>query len=243
MGIRGQLRHPRFRAAVERVVAAAEGAGGAADILAPGPEAVTAAAADGFRFVGAGSTLGALSRAGRRSPTLDQTRRAVVNILDRIAAAPDLLGRVRGAGLGRADGARAGAAEMRELGILATEAGPDGYLGDDPDAAAELVRSLRAQADRRLRAHRAAPPGALEPVERAAALFAAAGADVLVRRRRHRASRATTTKPALLGRRVATLLSGLDAAREICAAARLRCALHPHVGTMVEGPEEIDRVL
>jgi inosose dehydratase len=39
------------------------------------------------------------------------------------------------------------------------------------------------------------------------------------------------------------LLSGLDAARAICAERGLRCALHPHVGTMVEGPAEIDQVL
>jgi D-sedoheptulose 7-phosphate isomerase len=31
-------------------------------------------------------------------------------------------------------------AEMRELGIAATEAGPDGYLGSDPDAAAAVAR-------------------------------------------------------------------------------------------------------
>jgi 2-keto-3-deoxy-L-rhamnonate aldolase RhmA len=64
MGIRGQLSEPRFRAAVERVVAAAEGAGRAAGILAGGPEAVAAAAADGFRFIGAGSDSAMLARAG-----------------------------------------------------------------------------------------------------------------------------------------------------------------------------------
>lgn len=64
LGIRGQLDDPRFRAAVERVVAAAEGAGRAAGILTPGPEAVAAAAADGFRFIGVGSDSAALARAG-----------------------------------------------------------------------------------------------------------------------------------------------------------------------------------
>jgi 2-keto-3-deoxy-L-rhamnonate aldolase RhmA len=65
MGIRGQLTDPRFRAALERVVGAAEANGRAAGILAPGPEAVAAAADDGFRFIGAGSDSGALARAGK----------------------------------------------------------------------------------------------------------------------------------------------------------------------------------
>jgi inosose dehydratase len=82
----------------------------------------------------------------------------------------------------------------------------------------------------------------LEPVERAARLFAAAGADVLV------VAAATGVegydeRPALSEDEWTALLQGLDAARSVCEQHGLRCALHPHVGTMVEGPEEIDRVL
>jgi inosose dehydratase len=165
-----------------------------------------------------------------------------MSILDRIAAAPISWGVCEVPGWGAQMPAERVLAEMRELGIAATEAGPDGYLGGDPAAAAELVRTYG------LRLvggfvptvlHRA---GALQPVERAADLFATAGADVLV------VAAATGVegydeRPELSGDEWRVLLEGLDGAREICTRAGLRCALHPHVGTMVERPEEIARVL
>ncbi len=165
-----------------------------------------------------------------------------MNILDRIAAAPISWGVCEVPGWGAQMPPARVLGEMRDLGIAATEAGPDGYLGTDPDAAAALVREFG------LRLiggfvptvlHRA---GALEPVERAASLFATAGADVLV------LAAATGVegydeRPSLTDDEWDTLLSGLDAARELCAARGLRCALHPHVGTMIEGPSEVARVL
>jgi inosose dehydratase len=165
-----------------------------------------------------------------------------VTVLDRIAAAPISWGVCEVPGWGVQMSPARVLDEMRELGIRATEAGPDGYLGDDPDAAAALVR------EHGLRLvggfvptvlHR---PGALDPVERAAGLFAAAGADVLV------LAAATGVegydeRPSLSDDEWSALLQGLDAARELCDGHGLRCALHPHVGTMIEGPEEIDRVL
>jgi inosose dehydratase len=165
-----------------------------------------------------------------------------VSLLDRIAAAPISWGVCEVPGWGAQMAPARVLSEMRALGIQATEAGPDGYLGAAPDAAAALVREYG------LRLvggfvptvlHRA---GALEPVERAARLFAAAGADVLV------VAAGTGVegydeRPELSDAEWSTLLDGLDRAQEICAAYGLRCALHPHTGTMVEGPAEIDRVL
>jgi 2-keto-3-deoxy-L-rhamnonate aldolase RhmA len=55
MGIRGQLGHPDFRAAIEHVVTVAEAAGKAAGILVGRPDQVVAAAVDGFRMIGVGS--------------------------------------------------------------------------------------------------------------------------------------------------------------------------------------------
>src|SRR3954451_4651713 len=132
--------------------------------------------------------------------------------------------------------------EMRALGIQATEAGPDGYLRADHDAAAALVREYGLRLVGGFVPTVLHRPGALEPVERAARLFAAAGADVLVVAARTGVE-GYDERPRLSDAEWATLLSGLDAAREICAARGLRCALHPHVGTMVEGPAEIDQVL
>jgi inosose dehydratase len=165
-----------------------------------------------------------------------------VSILDRIAAAPISWGVCEVPGWGAQMAPERVLAEMGELGIAATEAGPDGYLGDDPDAAAELVRAHGLRLIGGFVPTVLHRPGALEPVERAADLFARAGADVLV------VAAATgvegyDSKPSLSQAEWATLLSGLDAAREICAVRGLRCALHPHTGTMVEGPEEIATVL
>jgi inosose dehydratase len=165
-----------------------------------------------------------------------------VSILDRIAAAPISWGVCEVPGWGAQMAPARVLSEMRDLGITATEAGPDGYLGDDPDAAAALVRSYGLRLIGGFVPTVLHRPGALEPVERAATLFAAAGADVLV------VAAATGVegyddKPALSEAEWDTLLSGLDAARAICAERGLRCALHPHVGTMVEGPAEIEQVL
>jgi len=55
MGIRGQLDHPAFRAAVASVVRAADSAGKAAGILTTRAEQVAGAVADGFRMIGVGS--------------------------------------------------------------------------------------------------------------------------------------------------------------------------------------------
>jgi inosose dehydratase len=165
-----------------------------------------------------------------------------VTVLDRIAAAPISWGVCEVPGWGFQMTPPRVLDEMRELGIAATEAGPDGYLGDDPDAAAEVVRGHELRLVGGFVPTVLHRPGALEPVERAARLFAAAGADVLV------VAAATGVegydeRPTLSADEWTALLHGLDAAREICDAAGLRCALHPHVGTMIEGPEEIDRVL
>jgi 2-keto-3-deoxy-L-rhamnonate aldolase RhmA len=63
MGIRGQFQDPAFRAALERVVAAADDAGKAAGILVGGAAAVRSAADDGFRMIGAGSDSSLLAQA------------------------------------------------------------------------------------------------------------------------------------------------------------------------------------
>ena len=165
-----------------------------------------------------------------------------MSILDRIAAAPISWGVCEVPGWGAQMPPERVLAEMRELGIAATEAGPDGYLGDDPDAAAALVRSYGLRLIGGFVPTVLHRPGALAPVERAARLFSAAGADVLV------VAAGTGVegydeRPELSEDEWTALLDGLDRAQEICAAHGLRCALHPHTGTMVEGPAEIDRVL
>lgn len=165
-----------------------------------------------------------------------------MSILDRIAAAPISWGVCEVPGWGAQMPPERVLAEMRELGIHATEAGPDGYLGDDPDGAAELVRRYGLKLVGGFVPTVLHRPGALEPVERAATLFAAAGADVLVVAA-DTGVEGYDDKPQLTDDEWRTMLEGLDEAQAICDRHGLRCSLHPHVGTMVEGPHEIERVL
>jgi 2-keto-3-deoxy-L-rhamnonate aldolase RhmA len=65
MGIPGELDHPDFRAAVERVVGAARAAGKAAGVMTAAPSAIGAAAADGFRMIACSTELGLMVEAVR----------------------------------------------------------------------------------------------------------------------------------------------------------------------------------
>jgi 2-keto-3-deoxy-L-rhamnonate aldolase RhmA len=65
MGIYRQFDEPRFRAAIERVVAAAEGAGKTAGIFLASVDDADRAIADGFRMIGIGSDGGYMLQAAR----------------------------------------------------------------------------------------------------------------------------------------------------------------------------------
>jgi inosose dehydratase len=165
-----------------------------------------------------------------------------VSILDRIAAAPISWGVCEVPGWGAQMPPERVLGEMRELGINATEAGPDGYLGDDPERAAELVSGYGLKLVGGFVPTVLHRPGALGPVKRAAKLFTAADADVLVLAA-ETGTEGYDDKPQLSDDEWRALLQGLDDAQAICERHSLRCSLHPHVGTMIEGPQEIERVL
>ena len=135
-------------------------------------------------------------------------------------------------------------AEMRYVGLSATELGPDGFLPTDPDELTGL-----------LDAHRLSCVGTFAPVllhdaghdplaDIAAPLDAllACGAKVLV------LAAATGTdgydsRPTLDDGQWATLLANLDRLADAAADRDVLAVLHPHVGTMVETRSEVDRVL
>lgn len=135
-------------------------------------------------------------------------------------------------------------AEMREVGLDATEFGPEGFLPPDPAARAALL-------DR----HGLAAVGGFVPVvlhdpdhdpvpDVASALdgFVAAGATTLV------LAAATGTagydaRPAIDALGWQTLLSNLDSIDGHAARRGITATLHPHVGTMVERGDEVRRVL
>jgi len=135
-------------------------------------------------------------------------------------------------------------AEMRAAGLGAAEFGPDGFLPGPPaDRAAALAR------------HGLTAVGGFVPVvlhdpaadprpliARALDDLLAAGAGVLV------LAAATglagyDTRPELDDQAWRRLLANLDAAAAMAAERGALATLHPHVGTMVERPDEVRRVL
>ncbi|MGH7921580.1 MAG: sugar phosphate isomerase/epimerase family protein [Candidatus Dormibacteraceae bacterium] len=135
--------------------------------------------------------------------------------------------------------------EMRRLGFTATELGPAGYLGAD---AASIRRAL----DRwGLGALGGFQPLVLhDPAQRAetrrrtetaARLLQAVGA-------RHFVTAAVAdlgwSKPSPLGgAQWQALFDGVAMVDEICDRHDLIQVLHPHVGTLIESPDQVDRVL
>ena len=134
-------------------------------------------------------------------------------------------------------------AEMRAVGLMATEFGPEGYLPSDPGHRSALL------AEHGLSAAGGFVPvvlhePAIDPlaaVDRALDAFAG-GHPVLV-------LAAATGRPGYDARPEldaggwSALLSNLDRAAARAAGRGLLATLHPHVGTMVERPDEVSRVL
>ncbi|MFC4908057.1 sugar phosphate isomerase/epimerase family protein [Actinomadura gamaensis] len=171
-------------------------------------------------------------------------------INDRVAGAPISWGVCEVPGWGHQLDPGRVLAEMRDLGLAATEFGPAGFLPDAPAERAELLAR-----------HGLRPVGGFVPVvlhdpdrdplpEVAAALAAFAGDDV------ERSSDglvlvlAAATgldgydeRPLLDATGWLTLLANLDRIAAHAADAGVRAVLHPHVGTMVERPGEVQRVL
>ena len=134
--------------------------------------------------------------------------------------------------------------QMQEVGLAATEFGPDGFLPDEPSAKANTL------ADKGLRAVGGFVPVMLhnpahDPVpeiERALEGFIAAGAGTLV------LAAATGTdgydaRPVLDGAGWECLLANVDRLSAVAAEVGVIATLHPHVGTMVETPGDVERVL
>jgi inosose dehydratase len=162
----------------------------------------------------------------------------------RIAGAPISWGVCEVPGWGHQLEPRRVLAEMSRLGLPATEFGPDGWLPSDTAERAQLL----ADAD-------LAPVGAFVPVvlhdrdvdplpgvERALQSFRSAGGDVLVLAAAS-GSDGYDARPVLNEEEWATVSANLDRIAELAADYGVKPSLHPHVGTMVETREEVERVL
>lgn len=135
-------------------------------------------------------------------------------------------------------------AQMRDVGLVATEYGPAGFLPADPaQRAATLGRyglSAIGGFVPMVLHDPAADPRA--QIERALTDFAAAHAEVIVLAAAT-GSDGYDAAPQLDQHGWATLLSSLDLAMARAAEIGLLVTLHPHVGTMIERRDEVHRVL
>ncbi len=165
-------------------------------------------------------------------------------IARRVAGAPISWGVCEVPGWGHQLAADPVLRQMRELGLAATEFGPDGFLPDAPEDKAAV-----------LSAHGLTAVGQFVPVvlhdphhdplpevRAAIAGLVAAGAGTVV------VAAATGAdgyddRPALGPQGWSVLLANLDRICSAAAGAGLVAALHPHVGTMIQTGEETQRVL
>jgi inosose dehydratase len=135
-------------------------------------------------------------------------------------------------------------AEMHEVGLAATELGPDGFLPAAPEAMAEVLSHHDLQAIGGFTPLLLHVPGH-DPVPEAEKLlqaYAATGSSVLVLSAVSGLD-GYDTRPALDDAGWRALLANLDRLSHAAAEHGVRAVLHPHVGTMVENGEEVQRVL
>lgn len=162
----------------------------------------------------------------------------------RIASAPISWGVIEVPGWGLQLDRERVLSEMVTLGVSATEFGPEGFL---PDAPLERAGVLQAAG---LRAVGGFFPTVLHDVacdplpaiERELEAYVAAGADTMV-------LSAVTGRagydeaPELSDAEWSVLLRNLDRAQSLAASRGVVATLHPHLGTVVETPEAVDRVI
>lgn len=163
---------------------------------------------------------------------------------ERVAAAPISWGVCEVPGWGHQLEAARVLADMRALGVTATEFGPEGFLPDDPAAKAALLREYG------LRAVGGFLPVLLhdpdhDPLPEADAYLdgcLAAGAGVIVLAA-FTGVEGYDERPTIDDAAWQTLLRNLDRIDEHARSRGVVAALHPHVGTMVEQGPEVERVL
>jgi inosose dehydratase len=162
----------------------------------------------------------------------------------RIAGAPISWGVCEVPGWGYQLGPDRVLAEMRQVGLTATELGPEGFLPGQPAAAARVLDEHHLQAVggfTPLLLHVASDDPVPE-VDRLLDRYAASGAGVLVLSAVTGAE-SYDTRPVLDDDGWMALLTNLDRLAELAASRGVRAVLHPHVGTMIETGEEVRQVL
>jgi inosose dehydratase len=163
----------------------------------------------------------------------------------RIAGAPISWGVCEVPGWGYQLGPDRVLGEMRQVGLTATELGPDGFLPAQPEAMRRVLghHGLRAVGGfTPLLLHVASSYNPVPEVEQLLQGYAATGAEVLVLSAVTGAE-GYDIRPVLDDDGWMVLLANLDRLAELAASRGVRAVLHPHVGTMVETGEEVQQVL
>ncbi len=134
--------------------------------------------------------------------------------------------------------------EMRDVGLAATELGPEGFLPADPDQMAGVLAAHQLTAVGGFTPVVMHRPGhdPLPAIDVILEQYQATGAEVLV-------LSATSgldgydSRPTLDNDGWELLLNNLNRISDRAAERGVRAVLHPHVGTMVENGDEVQRVL
>jgi inosose dehydratase len=184
--------------------------------------------------------------AAAASPAGAQARQSddVAPLLARVAAAPISWGVSEVPGWGYQLDPDRVLSEMRSLGLRSTEFGPPGFLATDPTARAEQLRThgMEALGGFLPVLLHDATHDPLPSVDRFVDECVGSGADVVVLAA-YTGVPGYDDRPVLDDAGWGTLLANLDRVADRARARGMTAALHPHVGTMVERPEEVDRVL
>ncbi len=165
-------------------------------------------------------------------------------IVERIAGAPISWGVCEAPGWGHEMAADRVLAEMRDLGLKATELGPTGYLGVEP----QDVRERLARYDMRLIGGFLPVPLHVDPaLDLAAAIdaiatLAAGGSEVVVLAARSMDG-SYDRKVQLSNTEWTVLLANLDRLQQIIRDHGMTPTLHPHVGTAIEDRASVLRLL
>ena len=134
--------------------------------------------------------------------------------------------------------------EMRDIGLLATELGPDGFLPAEPDAMAAVLAQHDLQAVGGFTPLLLHVPGhdPVPEVEKILEGYVASHASTLVLSAIS-GQDGYDSRPELDEQGWTTLLDNLSRISGVAAGQGIRAVLHPHVGTMVENTAEVQRVL
>jgi inosose dehydratase len=134
--------------------------------------------------------------------------------------------------------------EMRDIGLAATELGPEGFLPSEPAAMAHVLSQHGLQAVGGFTPLVLHAPGRdpLPEVDRILDGYVASGATVLVLSADSGLA-SYDTRPKLDDDGWDTLLTNLDRVAKLAASRGVQAVLHPHVGTMIETGDEVQQVL